>query len=94
MNNRKFQIGSTKRRYRKSTEQHCFYNRISARLSLAGLSSGTKRTFRWLSKLNWINLLRVTKLIVEIAEKIRSLIFCQQSHLLLEGWVQNKVSIS
>jgi len=90
MFNRKFRIGSSNRRYRKSTH----YNRISARLSLAGLSSGAKLLFRGLSKLNWINLLKGMKLITEIAKEIRSLISCQQPRLLLERRVQDKVSIS
>ncbi len=75
MNNRKFQIGSSKRRYRKSVSLSG--NRISSRSSLAGLSIGVRVTFRWLSKFNWINLLKVIKMVVEIAEKIRSLIFCK-----------------
>lgn len=81
MVNRKFQSGSSKRRYQKSVGSSCFYNRVSAKLSLAGLSSDGKLALRWLSKLNWINLLKAMKLIVEIVEKIRSLIFYQQPHL-------------
>jgi len=76
MRNRKFQIGSTKRRYRKSTGSPCFYKRISAKLSLTGLSSDVRLTVRWLSNLNWIKLLKAMKLVVEIVEKIRSLKFC------------------
>jgi len=49
------------------------------KLSLAGISSGVKSTFRWWSKLNWINLLKAVKLVVEIAEKIRSLLFYDQT---------------
>ena len=76
MKNRKSQIASTKRRYRKSTGSPRFYNRISAKLSLAGLSSDVRLTVRWLSNLNWIKLLKAMKLVVEIVEKIRSLKFC------------------
>ena len=75
MNNRKFQIGSSNRRYRKSVSLSD--NRVSAKLSLTNLLSGAKLMFRWLSKLNWINLLKATKLVVEILQKIRSLIFCR-----------------
>ena len=87
----KFQTGS-KTKFQRSAK---FWRdkRMFGKLSLANLLSGTKQVCCWLSKLNWINLLKATKLIVEIAEKIRSLIFWQQPYLLLQRWVLNKAYI-
>ena len=89
MINRKFQSGSKPRR-RKSDRLFCREKRISGKLSLADLSSGVGRMLRRLSNLNWINLLKVMKLVVEIAEKIRNLIFCQQTCCILTNGDDNK----
>ena len=83
MINRRFQIGSSERKHRKSAKLHCSRKRMSAKLSLVGLSSGAIQKLRWLSKVNWINLLKVMKLVAEIAEKIHSLISCKQSSMVL-----------
>ena len=71
MVNRKFQSGSKPRRW-KSGILFWRDNRISGKLSLANL----------LRRLNWINLLKTMKLVVEILEKIRNLIFCEPTPIL------------
>ena len=74
-----FQTGSIKARFLKLARFLWLEIRKLGQMSLAGISSGVKSTFRWWSKLNWINLLKAVKLVVEIAEKIRSLLFYDQT---------------
>jgi hypothetical protein len=84
MVNRKFQIGS-KARCRKSIDKG-----ISAKLSLAGFLAGTRNMFRCLKKANLINLLKGAKLVMEIVEKIRSLISCKLPPFFTYSGVDNK----
>ncbi|MGD1041992.1 MAG: hypothetical protein ABR913_02880 [Sedimentisphaerales bacterium] len=74
---KKFRIGS-KPRYRKSAEIFWRDNYISGKLSLADISTVARRAFSRISKLNWIKLLKGVKLVMEIVEKIRTLLFCKQ----------------
>ena len=79
MAKRFFQTGSIKARFLKLVRFLWLNIGKPGKLSLAGISSGVRSTFRWWSKLNWINLLKAVKLVVEIAEKIRSLLFYDQT---------------
>jgi hypothetical protein len=74
---KKFRIGS-KPRYRKSAEVFRRDIRILGKLSLTDISTVAKRAFCWISKLNFIKLLKGVKLVMEIVEKIRTLLFCKQ----------------
>jgi hypothetical protein len=85
----KFQIGSNTK-FRKLAKLCWRDNRLFGKFSLAGISTASRTVCRWICKINLIKLLKGMKLVVEIIEKIRTLIFCQQSHFLLKRWVQNK----
>ena len=80
MSKRKFQSGS-KPKIQKSAKLCWRDKRIFGKLSLTHFLSGSKRICCWLSSLNWMNLLKATKLVVEIVQKIHSLIFCNQSRV-------------
>jgi hypothetical protein len=86
---KKFRIGS-KPRYRKSAKIFWRDNNISGKLSLTDISTFAKRAFCWISKLNFIKLLKGIKLVVEIAEKIRTLLFCKQLPHRYRGMIINR----
>lgn len=73
---KKFRIG-LKPKCRMSAKLFWRDNRIFSKLSLADISTAARKAFCWLVKLNWIKLLKGVKLIVEIVEKIRTLLFCK-----------------
>jgi len=75
---KKFRIG-LKPKYRRSAGLFWRDSRIFGKLSLADISTAAKIAFCWIGKLNWIQLLKGVKLIMEIVEKIRTLLFCEQA---------------
>jgi hypothetical protein len=85
---KKFQIGS-KPKCRKSSRIFWRYIRIFGKLSLADISTAPRIAFCWIRKLNWIKLLKGVNLVMEIVEKIRTLLFCEKT---LIGMRDNNIS--
>ena len=74
-----FKTGSKKAKFRKLA---CFshYNIFKfGKMSLAGILKISKKSFKWLTHLNWVKLLEAVKLVVEILKNTRSLLFCDQT---------------
>ena len=74
-----FQTGSIKARFRKLAVFSWHSIRRFGKSSLAGICKALKHTFRCLRKLNWFKLLKCIELMVKIANKIRTLLFCDQT---------------
>jgi len=79
MNNKYFQIGSIKAGFRKLAVFSWHNIRRFGKSSLAGICKALKQTFRWLRELNWFKLLKSIELMIKIANKIRTLLFCDQT---------------
>ena len=74
-----FQISSIKARFRKLAVFFWYNVRRFGKTSLAGIWKAVKHTFQCLRKLNWFKLLKCIELMVNIANKIRTLLFCDQT---------------
>jgi hypothetical protein len=79
MKKKYFQIGSIKAKFRKLAVL-LWHNFVRfGKSSLAGIWKAVKQTFRFLRKLNLLKLLKCIELLVNIADKIRHLLFCNQT---------------
>lgn len=79
MKEKYFQIGSIKTIFQKLAVLSWHNIRKFGKSSLAGICKAVTQTFRSLMKLNWFKLLECIELIVKIANKIRTLLFCDQT---------------
>lgn len=79
MKDKYFQIGSIKARFRKLAVFSWYNVRRFGKSSLAGILKTSKKSFKWLTHLNWVKLLEAIKLVFEILKNIRSLLFCDQT---------------
>lgn len=84
MKDKYFQIGSIKAGFRKLAVFSWHNIRRFGKSSLAGICKALKQTFRWLRKLNWFKLLKYIELMIKIANKIRTLLFCDKTQYLLK----------
>lgn len=79
MKDKYFQIGSIKAGFRKLAVFSWYNVRRFGKSSLAGILKTSKKSFKWLTHLNWVKLLEAIKLVFEILKNIRSLLFCDQT---------------
>lgn len=79
MKDKYLQIGSIKAGFRKLAVFSWHNIRRFGKSSLAGICKALNQTFRWLRKLNWFKLLKYIELMIKIANKIRTLLFCDQT---------------
>lgn len=79
MHNKYSQTGSLKARFLKLARFLWVKIDKFGKLSLAGILKAGKKSFKWLTHLNWLKLLEAIKLVFEIFKNIRSLIFCDQT---------------
>ena len=86
MKDKYFQIGSIKAKFQKLAVLF-WYNVLRFGSSLAGIWKAVKQTFRWLRKLNLLKLLKCIELLINIADKIRHLLFCDQTAHFVSGWL-------
>ncbi len=79
MHNKCSQTGSIKARFRKLAVFLWHNVRRFGKSSLAGIWKAVKHMFRWLRKLNLLKLLKCIDLMIKIADKIRTLLFCDKT---------------
>jgi hypothetical protein len=79
MAKRFFQTGSKKAKFLKLVRFLWLNIGKFGKVSLAGILNTSKKSFKWLTHLNWVKLLEAIKLVVEILKNIRSLLFCDQT---------------
>jgi hypothetical protein len=85
MKDKYFQIGSIKARFRKLAVFSWHNVHRFGISSLASILKASKKSFKWLTHLNWIKLLKAIKLVIEILKNIRSLLFCDQTVHFVQG---------
>lgn len=75
MNTKFFQTGSIKAKFLKLVSN---FSKL-LKLSLAGSWNVVKKAFCWITKISWLKLLNAIKLIIEIVNETRSLLFYDQT---------------
>ena len=79
MAKRFFQTASIKARFLKLVRFLWLDIGKFGKFCLAGILNTSKKSFKWLTQLNWIKLLEAIKLVVDILKNTRSLLFCDQT---------------